>query len=109
MIQRPRVIIESPYAGDVLRNVAYACSALLDSVLRGEAPIASHLLFTQAGVLNDDIEAERAIGIEAGLAWASVCDYTAFYIDHGVSQGMKNALAFYEERRINIVSRHIHN
>lgn len=86
MIQRPLVIIESPYAGDVLRNVSYARAAVRDSVLRGEAPIASHLLFTQAGVLQDDIENERAMGIEAGLAWARVC-----------------------ERRINTVSRSIYN
>lgn len=105
MIQRPLVVIESPYAGDVQRNVAYARAAVRDSVLRGEAPIASHLLFTQAGILIDGIEAEREIGIEANLAWARVCDFAAIYIDYGVSPGMKKAIEFYEERRINIVSK----
>src|SRR5690606_21487830 len=39
-----RVIVESPYAGDVETHVAYARAALRDCLSRGEAPIASHLL-----------------------------------------------------------------
>ena len=46
-----RVIIESPYAGFVKRNEDYARECLRDSLMRGEAPIASHLLYTQPGVL----------------------------------------------------------
>ena len=68
-----RVILESPYAGateaDIERNVVYAREALRDSLLRGEAPIASHLFYTQKGVLLDNVPQERAIGIAAGLAW----------------------------------------
>jgi hypothetical protein len=44
-----RVIIESPYSGDVETNVAYARAALRDCLSRGEAPLASHLLYTQPG------------------------------------------------------------
>jgi hypothetical protein len=58
---RQRVIVESPYAGDIVRNITYARRAVRDSVLRGEAPIASHLLFP-AGILDDDIPKERALG-----------------------------------------------
>ena len=36
--------LESPYAGDVAANVAYARRCLADSVARGEAPLATHLL-----------------------------------------------------------------
>ena len=82
------VIVESPYAGDVERNVEYARAAVRDSVLRGEAPIASHLLFTQPGILDDDVAEERLLGIEAGLAWGSVADKTVAYIDRGISKGM---------------------
>ena len=68
-----RVILESPYAAAtseiVERNIDYAREALRDSLLRGEAPIASHLLYTQRGVLNDRIPEERALGILAGLSW----------------------------------------
>ena len=57
-----RVILESPYAGDIERNVAYARAAMRDSLLRGEAPIASHLLYTQPGVLDDQVSRRAAPG-----------------------------------------------
>ena len=88
----PLVILESPFAGDVEANVAYARAAMADCLRRGEAPIASHLLYTQPGVLDDDVPAERALGIEAGLAWGRVADAAVFYIDRGWSKGMLAAL-----------------
>ena len=57
-----RVILESPYAGSVEENVAYARAAVRDSLLRGESPIASHLLYTQPGILRDDVPDERRAG-----------------------------------------------
>lgn len=57
--------------------------------MRGEAPIASHLLYTQPGVLRDHDALERQWGIDAGLAWRSVADATVVYIDRGVSTGMR--------------------
>jgi hypothetical protein len=82
------VIIESPYAGDIERNVAYARACLRDSLLRGEAPIASHLLYTQPGVLDDNDPDERKRGIDAGLAWRIKADKHVFYTDLGMSPGM---------------------
>lgn len=90
------VIIESPYAGNVERNVEYARRAMADSLRRGEAPIASHLLYTQPGILDDDKPDERALGIAAGLAWRAVAEFAAFYVDHGWSGGMKAALETYQ-------------
>lgn len=84
-----RVILESPYAGDVARNVAYARACLRDSLLRGEAPIASHLLYTQPGVLDDQIPEERQMGIDAGLAWGVEAEATVVYTDYGISRGMR--------------------
>ena len=86
------VIIESPYAGDIEGNTAYARAAVRDSLQRGEAPIASHLLYPQPGILREDVTSERAWGIAAGLAWRHVSDLTAFYTDRGWSSGMKAAL-----------------
>jgi hypothetical protein len=83
------VIVESPYAGDVEANVAYARRCVRDSLSRGEAPIASHLLYTQPGILNDDDPDERQWGIDAGLAWRRVADASVVYIDHGISRGMQ--------------------
>ena len=88
-----RVILESPYAGDIERNTAYARMCLRDCLLRGEAPIASHLLYTQPGVLDDKIPEERERGISAGLAWGSAADATVLYEDHGISNGMKHGIA----------------
>jgi hypothetical protein len=90
------VIIESPYAGDVEANTAYARAAMRDSLRRDEAPIASHLLYTQPGILRDDVPGERQLGIDAGLAWREVAELAAFYIDRGWSAGMLAARETYE-------------
>jgi hypothetical protein len=87
------VIIESPYAADSIeglqRNTAYARAAVRDCALKGESAMASHLLWTQVGILNDDIPEERALGIELGLAWGEKAEATIVYVDLGISQGMK--------------------
>lgn len=82
------VILESPYAGDVERNIKYARACLRDSLVRGDAPLASHLLYTQPGVLNDSIPAEREWGIAAGLAWGAAAAATVVYTDLGITEGM---------------------
>lgn len=84
-----RVILESPYAGDISANVEYARACVRDSLSRGEAPIASHLLYTQPGVLRDEVAEERQWGIDAGLAWGSQAEATVVYTDRGMSRGMK--------------------
>lgn len=87
-----RVIVESPYAGDIARNVRYACAAVADCLRRGEAPFASHLIYTRPGVYRDEIPEERKLGIEAGFAWREVSELTVFYEDLGWSNGMKLGL-----------------
>ena len=84
-----RVIVESPFAGDIVRNIAYARSALRDCLLRGEAPFASHLIYTQEGVLDDDTPDERLLGMVAGMSWAAVGEATVVYGDYGISRGMQ--------------------
>ena len=87
------VILESPYAGDVEANVQYARACVRDSLSRGEAPIASHLLYTQPGILNDDVPHERQWGIDAGLAWKAVAHGSVVYIDRGITKGMEYGIA----------------
>lgn len=82
------VILESPFAGDVATNLRYARAAMADSLRRGEAPFASHLLYTQPGVLDDDNEIERRLGISAGFAWRAHAEATVVYVDLGISEGM---------------------
>lgn len=99
------VVIESPYAapahlrGDRLAagvrvelNMDYARAALRDALDRGEAPFASHLLYTQGAqgraLLDDTDREQRAKGIAAGLAWSRAADASIFYLDLGCSPGM---------------------
>jgi len=87
------VLIESPFRGEshdtTRNNLLYARLCVRDSVLRGEAPYASHLFYTQTGILDDKIEEERMQGIDAGLAWGANAILSAFYIDMGISRGME--------------------
>lgn len=85
-----RVIVESPYAGDIAANVAYARECMRDCLYRGEAPMLSHLLYAQ--VLDDDNPREREMGIEAGLAWGTAAEATVVYLDRGISRGMREGI-----------------
>lgn len=94
-----KVLLESPFKGrgrswierfaDAETNRRYARAAMRDCLLRGEAPFASHLLYTQDGVLDDDVEKERALGIEAGLIWGACAEFTVVYTDRGITEGMR--------------------
>lgn len=46
------------------------------------------MLYTQPGILKDEVPAERKWGIDAGLAWRQVADVTVVYVDRGTSAGM---------------------
>jgi len=72
------------------RNALYARAAMYDSLMRGEAPLASHLIYTQ--VLDDTVSEHRKMGIEAGLAWGQQAKLTAVYTDLGISDGMKTGI-----------------
>lgn len=101
-------VIESPYSAGSLvefaRNVRYARAAVLDAIQLGYAPIASHLLYTQEGILSEATPEERERGIKAGryayryvlpsyrengprgFAHRPVC---LVYPDLGITEGMK--------------------
>lgn len=93
------VLIESPYGSPdpaiVERNVRYARACLKDSLDRGEAPFASHLLYTQ--VYDDNNHELRKRGIEAGLAIGKLMDKTVVYTDLGISEGMHYGIRAAEE------------
>jgi len=84
------VVIESPYSGEVEMNKAYLKLCMLDSIMRGEAPSASHKLYPD--VLDDNDPNERRLGIELGYAWLRAADLVAFYSDMGFSPGMCECL-----------------
>jgi len=100
-----RVVIESPYAGDTERNVAYALLAMSDCMRRNEAPLATHVLYTQ--FLDDRVAEQRALGMTAGFAWGDCGELRAVYGDLGISGGMAAGIArahatgqLVEERRL---------
>lgn len=101
------VIIESPYAGDVEANIEYARRCIKDSLMRGEAPIASHLLYTQDGILDDTKPHEREMGISAGHEWMRRAELLAVYVDRGISKGMVQGIHAAERARLRIESRSI--
>tara|TARA_R100000700_G_scaffold37173_2_gene47099 strand:+ start:269 stop:595 length:327 start_codon:yes stop_codon:yes gene_type:complete len=94
------VIIESPYKGNVKSNVAYARKCMSDSLLRGESPFASHLLYTQ--VLDDTKEIERLTGMSRAFKWYRHADLMAVYIDKGISSGMQKGMEIAEKIGIKI-------
>src|SRR5262245_38945701 len=89
-----RVVVESPFRGrtdaEALLNKEYLRQAMRDSFSRGEAPFASHRLYTDC--LYDNIGYERQLGIEAGLVWGALADLTAVYEDLGISEGMQRGI-----------------
>jgi hypothetical protein len=95
------VIVESPFANPdpevQAANIEYARACVRDSLKRGEAPIASHLLYTQEGILDDTIPEERQHGIDAGLAWRDVAHASVIYVDRGISRGMAYGIKRAEE------------
>jgi len=108
-----RVVIESPYAGksanDILINEAYGDLCMRDCLLNhNESPYASHLLYTRKFVLRDSIPEERKLGIEAGFLWRDVAEKTVFYIDLGMTIGMKQGIDDCEEKGKDYEVRHLH-
>jgi hypothetical protein len=86
------VVIESPFAGDWEKNLTYLRACMKDCLMRGDAPYASHALYTQEGVLDDDVPEERRMGMEAGFAMNLRMDATVVYNDLGISGGMKEGI-----------------
>lgn len=107
------VWIESPYnsSDPTVRsiNYQYALCAMQDCLLRGEAPCASHLLYTQVPSMrcrkdssllidhvicaDDNDPLVRCVGrtaaIQAGLTIAQRFDVTVVYTDLGITEGMQ--------------------
>lgn len=84
------ILVESPFAGEVDENLAYAQKCMrhvfLSSFSAPQIPIASHCYFTLA--LDDRNPAERSIGMNAGFAMRSLASEVRVYLDRGLSGGM---------------------
>lgn len=102
------VDIETPYAGssekEIRRNILYARACVRDSLMRGEIPFASHLFYTQPGILDDNISEERKIGIDAGknLIESLPNIVTIVYQDLGISKGMQYGIERAKKNKRNV-------
>jgi len=104
-MNKPFVNIESPFAGEIERNKEYFKRCIKDCLDRGEAPFASHAIYTQ--VLDDTIPSERRIGMEAGFEVLKRTDYSVVYDDYGVSNGMLEGIKIAKELKHPIIYRKI--
>lgn len=108
-----RIVVETPYKPDLVlekhpaewleklrNNVKYARACVRYVMIEhGHAPFASHLLYTQPGILDDQDGKERVLGIDAGLEWARVAgEESWFFTDLGISEGMLKGLASAKEQ-----------
>jgi hypothetical protein len=107
------IVIESPFKGEGYKetqiNILYARACVYDSLKRGEFPYASHLFYTQDGILDDRDEEERWLGINAGIAWGNLAKKTAVYTDRGISKGMEYGIRRAKENNKEIFFRTLPN
>lgn len=90
-----KVYVCSQYGtrGNRETNLEFAklfCGAVIDE---GMIPICPHLFFAE--VLNDDVESQRAAGMEIGLELLEECDELRIY--SRISEGMKAEILKAEE------------
>jgi len=122
-VPRSVVLIESPFSGKGLEAIRYLACCLLDSVLRGEAPIASHAILPLC--LPEHVESYggktgRDIGLECRDAMADLYEPScpghvcagdechcpivgimcARYVDIDVSIGMKRDGRYLPDRSL---------
>ena len=96
-----KVYICSPYRGDVEKNVRNARSYCRMAVEEGAIPMAPHIYFTQ--FLDDADEAQRGIGIEAGIQLMLECDEV--WVFGEPTEGMKSEIGRAQENRMKIIRR----
>jgi hypothetical protein len=94
------VILESPFRATPYFTEAqhrlYLDHCIADCIVNhGEAPLASHKLYTDS--LDDEDPLQRELGISAGLAWGQHAAHVAVYADFGISPGMSVAIDHYKK------------
>lgn len=103
------VILESPYAANtsegVENNLTYLRACMRHCLENGEAPFASHGLYTQPGVLDDKDPHERVKGLLAAFQWYKAAHKIVVYTDLGISKGMEAGITRGSFRRKPIVFR----
>ena len=68
MKTRKKVYVASRYAGNVEENTAAALDYCRYVIKENCIPVASHILYAASGMLNDNSEEERELGLMFGLS-----------------------------------------
>lgn len=112
------VVLESPLSGNFDQNIAYAQRSMVDSRLRGEIPLVSHLLWTQHHLcpqhfVEDIDEKYFVVGREKSLedikTLRRMTGKVIFYLDYGWSSGMKAGLEHCQKENIPYETRTLGN
>lgn len=82
----------SPYRGDTKRNKEYARKLTRTALDNGFVPVTVHLYLTE--VTDDEKPEERKRGMAAGMAILENCKYILIGDKYGISEGMKQEIAF---------------
>ena len=97
------VFVESPCSGDVDRNLRYLMLCGIDAFARGEMPVATHSFMTAHPAATHYFVSDyadqwdvfsRGEAIQRGQMLRHRCDRTVFYVDFGMSRGMKAAMQY---------------
>ena len=96
---KPICIVESPFrartAHEFKKHIQYRNRCIKFCIDGGFVPLASHMMYTK--VLDDNIPAERDLGISLGYELYRVASMVFFFTDLGVSEGMQKAQEFNRE------------
>lgn len=96
----------SPYRAkteaELDNHIDYAQELTSKALAAGLAPITPHLYLTQ--VTNDEIQEQRARGLEAGQALLLLCDCVIIGNRYGVSAGMQEEIELAEQQGVAIIA-----
>lgn len=113
-----RASVESPYSwktpDEKKRNLKYVMTAVEWLRRKGFAPYASHLIDTThaqhyidtgSPYVADNCDVKynvlgRDAAIESSMAFRECCNAAYFFVDFGMTGGMKAALDFFKERNV---------
>lgn len=99
------VYICSPLSGDIDNNIAKAINYCKNAV-RADAniiPLAPHIYCTR--FLDDTVPAERAAGLDMGMAMLSICSEIWVYGYENPSEGMKAEIQYAKAHGIKIIKK----
>jgi len=95
----------SPYRAETKeqfeKQLEYTKKKAREVVMQGCDVIVPHLYYPQ--FLDDNIEPERAIGMNSALNLIIVCDSLIVCEQYGISSGMKAEIEFAEKHGIEII------